>query len=355
MALYNGGYADYLAAQEIDLVADAVGQFDDALQASPALRVIAADIVESADEFSSLWDADVILQSRIDEAFGDRDVATLPSRTESDRDDRAAKRGNLRRIDRSGSAGRHSRRTSTGRWAVRSAIGLALFVFAFVLMQVLQRDRGARTVETREGEVTIVELSEGSHIRLLGGSKLSFTDPESGSPLFRQALLEGSAYFDIAPEERGFIVKTSNARVTVLGTTFGMNSRDRITEVVLTEGRLTLSSEAQLERFVLLEPGQMSRVTADGSPIDPVDVDISEHLAWTGLFIFKSTPLSTVVRHLTGHFDVPITVEAPLNDERVTGTFEQNQPVETILDVLADAVGGSVEIDPSGSYALTHP
>jgi ferric-dicitrate binding protein FerR (iron transport regulator) len=353
LALYHGGHADQLTADEISVAVDGIDQFANVLRDRPALALIAADIVEAASRFSNMWDATVNEETLSESIlFEERSTAAAPADEKSDAGRRSRNRTRRPALR---AARRPTHRTSAVRWTVRIAIGVSVVVFAFVLTQVLQRENAMMTVETSEGETTMVELSEGSRVRLLESSKLSYPHPESLTPLIRQAEIEGRAYFEIAPDERGFIVKTSNARVTVLGTTFGIESRNRITEVVLTEGRLTLSSEARISDFVLLEPGQLSRVSADGAPIEPIDVDVSERLVWTGLFIFKSTPMRTISERLSGHFGIPITVDQSLVDERVTGTFEQNQPLQAILDVIADAIGASVQKNPSGGYLLTLP
>jgi ferric-dicitrate binding protein FerR (iron transport regulator) len=349
LALYHGGHANQLTVDEISIAADGIDRFENILRIRPALAAIAADIVDAASQFSAMWDANVneeLLHECILVEEGSTARAPTDKKTETGR--RVRKRTVRPAL-------RPTRQTPAARWTVRIAIGVSVLVFAFVLTQVLQRENGMMTVETSEGETTIVELSEGSRVRLLESSRLSYPHPESLSPLIRQAEIEGRAYFEIAPDERGFIVKTSNARVTVLGTAFGVESRNRVTEVVLTDGRLTLSSEARISDFVMLEPGQLSRVSADGAPIVPIAVDVSDRLVWTGLFIFKSTPMRSISERLSGHFGVPILVDQSLVDERVTGTFEQNQPLQDILDVIADAIGASVQKNPSGGYLLTLP
>lgn len=326
-ALHNGGYADHLTSAERARAEEAADRFESAVNAARTLKLMAQDIADSADMFSEMWDSNVGAGAADDLLAG-----------------RRASRAPRRRSP-----------SSAARWGVRAALALSFAAFVFVLVQLVQRDSGMTTVATAEGETRVVELAPGSQVRLLGSSKLSYVDPQSASLFIRQASLEGKGYFEIAREERGFIVKTPNARVTVLGTTFGVDSDGRITEVVLTDGRLTLSSADNLNAFVLLEPGQMSRVAANGSPIQPIDVDVSERLAWTGLFVFHSTPLREITERLSGHFDVPITVDDSLAGAQVTGTFEQNQALGDILDVIGSAVGATVRAAPTGGYIITHP
>ncbi len=326
-ALHNGGHTDHLTSAERARAEDAADQFESAVNAARSLKLVAEDIADSADVFSEMWDAKVGAGAA-DDLSPERRIARAPRRRTP---------------------------SSAARWGVRAALALSLAAFVFVLVQLVQRDSGMITVATAEGETRVVELTPGSQVRLLGSSRLSYVDPKSASLFIRQASLEGKGYFEIAREERGFIVKTPNARVTVLGTTFGVDANGHVTEVVLTDGRLTLSSADNLTAFVLLEPGQMSRVAADGSPIQPIEVNVSERLAWTGLFVFHSTPLGEITERLSGHFDVPITVDDSLAGEQVTGTFEQNQALGDILDVIGSAVGATVRAAPTDGYIITHP
>ncbi len=337
-ALYRAGRTEALTPEELEIVASSAARFEALLARRPAIAHVVRDVARSADAFSTMWDAQLgdagSLQGSITDGIQGKPVRTIPARTRD-----AVPRRHLR--------------SSALRWVVRSAIAVAVLAFGFLLTLVIQRDAGMTTVTTADGETRTIELAAGSRIRLFGSSQLSYFDPGSTASFVRQASVKGRAFFEIAPEERGFIVKTLNARVTVLGTTFGIEAIDRLTEVVLADGRLTLASEEDLESFVALEPGQMSRVVAGEPPLTPIAVELSERLAWTGLFVFQSTPFRMISERLSGHFGVPIAVDDVIANERVTGTFEQSQPLEEILTVIAEAVGASVTTNSSGEILIT--
>lgn len=317
-ALHRSGRAGELSHEEIELVGRYSDEFEASLAEYPGLAVAADDIAEAASEFSDLWDVHF-------EGTEER-----PLRRE---------RPPVLR----------SSRSSPYRWAVRGAIAVAIVAFAVIVSQVVERDRGMLTVQTAEGETQVVELGDGSRVRVFASSTLSYSHPQS---TLRRAELSGRAFFEIASEGRGFIVETPTARATVLGTSFGVDAQHRLTEVVLTEGRLTLARSDKLDDLVVLEPGQMSRVVAGSGPSAPVEVDVPRRLNWTGLFIFQSTPLSEIAALLGRHFSVAIDVDEGLKDERVTGTFEQNQPLRDILEVVAAAVGAHVEPNAAGGFEL---
>lgn len=350
-SLYRAGRAGDLTADEITLVTAHAERLEDMFARHPGLAVAAEDVASAASEFSGMWDAhfegnDAATEIETERASLERRPVAPKSRRGAPAARRAGSKPSL------GRTGAPPRRRTAYRWAVRTAIAISVVAFAFVLSQVVQRDADMVTVETADGETRVIDIGEGSRIRLLESSTLSYADPQSS--LIRRARLSGRAFFDVAAEERGFIVETPTARITVLGTTFSVEAPEGLTEVVLTDGRLTLSRRDKLDDLVVLAPGQMSRVVAGAGPTPPVAVDVSRRLTWTGLFIFQSTPLDEIAKLLGDHFVVTIKVEAELSDERVTGTFDQDRSLREILSIIASAVGATVQMDAAGGYVLTH-
>ena len=210
------------------------------------------------------------------------------------------------------------------------------------------------TVRTAAAEVRTVELPDGSSVRLLGDSRLTYPAGAMDEDGERRVAFEGRALFDIIPGTDRFLLVTPDAQVTVLGTSFSARTAGDGTEVVLVEGNLRLSGRRGPDRAVLLAPGQMSRITSAGVPSEPVSVRVHEHLAWTGLFLFHATPVHDILPVLSGHYGVGISADETLLDERVTGRFAQEESLAGTLDIIALAIGAVVETDEAGrEYRLT--
>lgn len=239
------------------------------------------------------------------------------------------------------------RSSRASRWLWRLPVAAALVAFAIVAVLVVQRDGEMASIATADGEVRVIEFADGSSIRLLENSRLDYVPDGRQSVVNRRARLEGRALFDIAPQQQGFLVETPVARVTVLGTLFGVDGAERATEVTLVEGRLAFANLLRKEAAVVLEPGQQSRVEGEAMPTAPVDVALDAALDWTGLFIFRGTTLKEIAARLSSHYDVTIDVHQSLETEQLTGTFDQDEPVVAILRALASAVGAQVEETPS--------
>lgn len=248
------------------------------------------------------------------------------------------------------SAVRPARSAGVRRWAGRAVAVLAVVAFALILFLVVQRDSRLVTVQTAAGEVRLIELADGSLVRLMGGSVFAYPDPERTTALNRRARLVGRAFFEITRSEQPFTLETPTALTTVLGTSFGVEADDDATEVVLATGKVALAPDAAPDRFVVLGPEEMSRVAENALPSTPVPVDLAEALKWTGLLILRTEPMEEIAALLSKRYDVPVAVAPALEDEPVSGTFEGSQPLPEILEAIAATLGADVRANPSGGY-----
>lgn len=248
---------------------------------------------------------------------------------------------------------RASARPSPMRRMWRTAALLTVVAFAAILLLVSRRDSGLLIVRTEPGQVQSIELADGSLVRLMGGSELAYADPAKDLVFDRRVRLDGRAFFDVVPGSQNFVVSTSTALATVLGTSFGVETGAEHTEVVLVTGRLSLAPSGAPGNVVVLEEGQMSRVAANAAPSTPVEIDPADALDWTGLFIFRNTSLEQITERLSRHYRIPITVADEMGDEPITGIFSPDQALDDILGTLSAAVGGEIQQNEAGAYLLT--
>ncbi len=345
--LHEYGRADVLTDSERVRVEEVAPAFRQILADSPGLAVIAGDIRRDAQDFEAhraAW-------------FAEASVGEAPAspRVSSSRSIRPARRDRIpARISRRVPAPAPSSRRRVLQIGVGVAAAAVLATLVFFL---LPASPDTVTVRTASAEVRTVELPDGSSVRLLGDSRLTYltylTYPsgamdEDGA---RRVEFEGRAFFDIVPSAERFLLVTPDAQVTVLGTSFGTRTADDGTEVVLVEGSLRMSARQAPERAVVLAPGQMSRMTSAGVPSEPVSVRVHEHLAWTGLFVFHATLVRDILPMLSGHYGVDISADETLLDERVTGRFAQEESLAGTLDIVALAIGAAVEPDKAESEA----
>ena len=166
-------------------------------------------------------------------------------------------------------------------------------------------------------------------------------------------LARGRAYFNVPPSrDAPFVVRTPTAQAEVLGTQFGVATGRDTTEVVLVEGAVRVGAEDDDTGSVVLGPGERSLVRRGHAPSAPSSANLTTALAWSGLFVFRSAPLSTIAEQLRERYDVSIAVAPTLADEPVTGTFDRDQSVAQVLTTLARTLGAEVRTDGQDAYRL---
>ena len=339
--LHEYGRADVLTDSERVRVEEIAPAFRQILADSPGLAAIADDIRRDVQDFEAHWAA----------WFAEVSVGEAPAspRVSSSRSIRPARRDRI--------PARTSRRVpapapSSRRRVLQAGVGMAVAaVLATLVFFLLPVSPDTVTVQTASAEVRTVELPDGSSVRLLGDSRLTWPSGAMDEDGGRRVEFEGRAFFDIVPSAERFLLVTPDAQVTVLGTSFGTRTADDGTEVVLVEGSLRMSARQAPERAVVLAPGQMSRMTSAGVPSEPVSVRVHEHLTWTGLFVFHATLVRDILPMLSGHYGVDISADETLLDERVTGRFAQEESLAGTLDIVALAIGAAVEPDKAESEA----
>ncbi len=259
----------------------------------------------------------------------------------------AALSARKQRVDREAVRSVRRGRTSS-RWVWRTAVGAALVAFAVLAVLLVQRDLGTTTIRVAENETArLVTLADGSTARLYPGSTLSYVDPTSRSPFGRSVSLQGRALFDVTSGST-FIVRTDEARISVLGTTFAVNDEAQETTVTLIDGRLVVSSVEAADRVVTLESGEFSRVRSGAFPTTPQPLVLGETLAWSGVLFFRETTMRDAVSRISSRFGVTVSVSSALADEPVTATFQPDETVEDVLGALALTLGANVETMDDG-------
>ena len=325
-ALEASGRSDLLSEEERHELDEARPMLDEAVQFHPALADVAGQVEAACADFEACW-------TRHFSEADQPELQAVPDRK----------------------ARRHAPVYRMVRWGWRVAAAVAVVAFVGVLTLMLQRDRSLTTLTVAEGQTQHVELADGSTIRVLGGSTLTYADPDKATSFNRRVTLTGRAFFDIIPDQQGFTVETPTALTTVLGTSFGIQADDGAMEIVLATGSISVASKAMDEGIVVLQPGQMSRVARNALPSTPTPVDLSEALEWTGLFIFQATPLSEAANHLSDRYGVAITVAPVLEAEGVSGTFAGEQALEQILTTLATTLDATVEGNDADGYTIGSP
>ncbi len=210
-----------------------------------------------------------------------------------------------------------------------AAVAIGWMLFVQTPAPVLLAEAGQEIINHR--------LADGSTVALRPHSKLYSLAKDESQESY---LLEGEGFFDVIKNEtRTFSVVAGNARVSVLGTEFNVNSWKDAVSVFLQEGRVELKNERS-GQAVILSPGQSGTVDNDQVTLHGQSANSDEHLDWLkNELFFDGTPLHEVIDEVEFHFSIAIEIPHDLANETISG-FIVLDDVSSVLDDLSFVMQG---------------
>lgn len=261
------------------------------------------------------------------------------------------------RADRSISprSDRRSSRNRMRRWGAGVALAVLLMIGGVWLVHSTEwgmeasSDADTRTVETKQGERSQVQLTDGSSVMLNVDSELRL--PENFNRKKRIVRLRGEAYFEVeADPDRPFIVRTEDASVTVRGTAFNVRGYpdDERVQVAVAEGGVSFQPENDegAPQTVRLSAGQVGWAAETDTVVETEMTDVTAYIGWTeGRLVFDDTPLSRVARKLERWYNLDVQIRDPsLHSLRLTANLK-SESIENVFDVIAASLNIEYEID----------
>lgn len=227
---------------------------------------------------------------------------------------------------------------------LRKSLQIAAVIIPFVIITTfIFYDTGNKAsplsdmiVSVEEGEKANIILPDSTKVNLNAQSLLGYNVNEFNRKE-RRINFSGEAYFEIAKNNKPFIIQTSHMEVQVVGTSFNLRARDEntSTEIDLLEGKVNLTSNTTKESILLL-PHQKAILDKKSGKIKIVSGTPVESTAWRkGQLIFHGVDIKEVFREIERTYGVKIQVNCndTLPYDIFTGTFSTNNLNETI-DVL---------------------
>jgi transmembrane sensor len=188
---------------------------------------------------------------------------------------------------------------------------------------------------TGPGETRRVALADGSRVELDAKSAIAvhFADGER-----RIALLEGEAWFEVAPDPaRPFVVAAGSGAVTALGTAFDVAVEGERVRVVVGEHSVKVENGGA---GVVVAKGERTAFAGGAPASPPARTDVAAATGWRrGRLIFSDAPLGEVVATLARHHRGYVAFLDPsLEARRVTGVFLADDPLAAYAE-LESALG----------------
>jgi transmembrane sensor len=188
---------------------------------------------------------------------------------------------------------------------------------------------GTEDFFTGKAERAVIELRDGTVVRLGPESRLTLL----ASREQREVTLSGRAFFAVAKQSgKRFTIHTAAGALTVLGTRFDVEARERDLRLIVVEGRVAVASpEGRSE----IAAGEMSRVL-DGKRLPTVSVpDAAQFVEWVGNFLaFQSTPLSEVALEIERKYGMPVEIADSVLAKRTITAWFSDRPLTDVLRVV---------------------
>lgn len=174
-----------------------------------------------------------------------------------------------------------------------------------------------------------MQLSDGSEVTLNKNARLYY--PRKFGDKKRELTLKGEAFFNVQPDKnRPFQINVNGTKITVLGTSFNINSKGNSVIVVVKTGKVSFSTEAGDEVF--LEAGEKG-FFKDAILRKTINDD-ANFIAWkTKVFHFEKKSLSFILAELERIYGETILVKGDFSNCYATINFE-NQTLEESLTEL---------------------
>lgn len=188
-------------------------------------------------------------------------------------------------------------------------------------------------LEVPRGGECMIKLDDGTKVWVNAETKLKYPVAFVGDR--REVVLEGEAFFDVAKNEKPFIVKTSFGDVRVLGTAFGISAYASEPESYTTLVRGKVSVEREGIKPVVILPGEQVVTSKDGKMMKQ-KVDVEEFVGWKdGIYVFKEKSLGEIMKTLERWYNISVDFQdKSLVDLPFTGNLKRYDDINVFFDAL---------------------
>lgn len=184
----------------------------------------------------------------------------------------------------------------------------------------------------RSGQYQLT-LADGTRVWLNNVSSLRYPTAFQGKD--RVVELSGEAYFEVAKSpDQPFFVKTRDAKIEVLGTSFDIASYpdEGGTQTTLLTGSIRMETE---KASVRLKPDEQAKVNGAGEMQVLKNVPSEDIVAWkNGFFYFGRTSFEAMMRQFSRWYDVEVIYEGSAPKMQFEGKLDRTLPLNYLLKFL---------------------
>lgn len=182
-----------------------------------------------------------------------------------------------------------------------------------------------------KGQISHLQLSDGTKIWLNAGSKLSYS--LSKSEKRRRVKLEGEAYLEVAKDlENKFEVLTRDVNIEVLGTKFNVNTMGTYNRTVTTLYSGSVRLNTKTNQSTVLNPGSQAIYFPGKNKLVVKRTNIDKINSWIfNEFYFNNERLKNLVSRFERKYNINIKLlDKKCGNYRISGSFKD----ETIKEIM---------------------
>lgn len=217
--------------------------------------------------------------------------------------------------------------SSSRRIVLRGGVAAAVAALAFIVTPSLMAGR-SQHIETGLGEIRRIPLADGS---LAAVNTLTEVEIALKPAQRHIVLARGEAWFQVAKDpDRPFVVEAGDVRVRAVGTAFGVQLRDNVVDVRVTEGEVEVwrvGDEANKKR---VSAGELASLGQQGrTPLQPPPVEtVEQALSWRdGQLVFDGSTVGEAAAQFNRYNQVKLEIADPvMAQKKMVGRFRTNEP-----------------------------
>lgn len=193
-------------------------------------------------------------------------------------------------------------------------------------------------IRVKNGEHKQITLPDGTKVVLNAGSYMKY--PEHFVSDSRLIEMDGEAFFEVTHDKnRPFIVRTKEADVRVLGTSFNVKAynTDEQVQISVRSGKVQVDMPEAMMRLL---PNEQLVLDRGNGELRKKNEDVSRVISWMkGGLYFNRTPVRSVVMELRRMYNCEITFQPGATyNEHIYGEHE-NKSLESVLKSIQYTTG----------------
>lgn len=223
-----------------------------------------------------------------------------------------------------------------------AAILIVAFSVTFGLLKVIDRPQSEITYiekTSAKGEKKNIRLADGTHIILNSGSNLRI--PSDFNHQDRLIELEGEGFFNVTSNpDKPFIIKSGNAQVRVLGTSFDFKSykEDEFIKLTVSTGKVRVNV-TDLDLQLSVFPNEHLSVNKVDGSMKKETIGENNYIKWIqGSLYFNKEPIREVIKTINRTYNRKVVLQCRNCDYKITGTHD-NKSIEAVIEAICFTTG----------------